>query len=120
MYTKYIINLLLHKIFLFIILGGKAVADFNSVEQGEKIVQTAIDNFGRIDILINNAGILRDRTIVKTSDEDWDLIHRVHLRGPFVTTRAAWPYFRKQNYGRIIVTSSSAGIYGNFGQTNYR
>ena len=61
----------------FNVVGGKAVADYNSVEQGEKIVQTAIDNFGRIDILINNAGILRDRTIVKTSDEDWDLIHRV-------------------------------------------
>lgn len=100
--------------------GGKAVADYNSVEQGDKIVQTAIDNFGRIDILVNNAGILRDKTIANTGDDDWDLIHRVHLRGSFLTTRAAWPHFRKQNYGRVIMTSSVAGIYGNFGQSNYR
>lgn len=105
---------------LFTSPGGKAVADYNSVEDGDKIVQTAIDNFGRIDILVNNAGILRDKSIVNTSDNDWDLIHRVHLRGSFLTTRAAWPHFRKQNYGRIIMTSSVAGIYGNFGQSNYR
>lgn len=66
------------------------------------------------------AGILRDKSVANTSDNDWDLIHRVHLRGSFVTTRAAWPHFRKQNYGRIIMTSSVAGIYGNFGQSNYR
>lgn len=116
----YLIIIQVKKFTLFVcITGGKAVADYNSVEQGDKIVQTAIDNFGRIDILVNNAGILRDRTIANTKDEDWDLIHRVHLRGSFVTTRAAWPHFRKQNYGRIIMTSSVAGIYGNFGQSNY-
>ncbi|XP_057365697.1 peroxisomal multifunctional enzyme type 2-like [Daphnia carinata] len=99
--------------------GGKAVADYNSVEEGDKIVKTAIDNYGRIDILVNNAGILRDKSVANTSDNDWDLIHRVHLRGSFLTTRAAWPHFRKQNYGRVIMTSSVAGIYGNFGQSNY-
>jgi len=99
--------------------GGKAVPNYNSVEEGDKIVQTAIDNFGRIDILVNNAGILRDRSLVKISNNDWDLVHAVHLRGSFITTKAAWPYFRKQNYGRIIMTSSVAGIYGNFGQSNY-
>lgn len=99
--------------------GGQAVADYNSVEEGEKIVQTAIDNFGRIDILINNAGILRDKSLMKMTAEDFDLVHRVHLRGSFLTTKAAWPYFRQQNYGRIIMTASPSGIYGNFGQANY-
>lgn len=83
-------------------------------------MQTAIDNYGRLDVLVNNAGILRDRSLAKTSNDDWDLVHRVHLRGSFITTRAAWPIFRKQGYGRIIMTSSVAGIYGNFGQSNYR
>lgn len=99
--------------------GGKAVPDYNSVEEGEKIIQTAINNFGRIDILINNAGILRDRAFTNVTNEDWDIIHRIHLRGSFLVTRAAWPYFKKQNYGRVIMTASGAGIYGNFGQSNY-
>ncbi|CAG9795723.1 unnamed protein product [Diatraea saccharalis] len=99
--------------------GGVAVADYNSVVNGEKIIKTAIDNFGRIDILINNAGILRDKSFLKLSEQDWDLVHAVHLKGAYKTTHAAWEYFRKQNYGRIIMTSSNAGIYGNFGQTNY-
>ncbi|GIY49388.1 hypothetical protein CDAR_600721 [Caerostris darwini] len=99
--------------------GGKAVANYDSVEEGEKIVKTAIDNFGRIDILINNAGILRDKSFTNIKIDDWDLIHKVHLRGSFIITRAAWPYFRKQKYGRVIMTASGAGIYGNFGQSNY-
>ncbi|XP_070541946.1 peroxisomal multifunctional enzyme type 2-like isoform X1 [Ptychodera flava] len=99
--------------------GGKAVASYDSVEEGDKLVQTALDNFGRIDIVINNAGILRDRTIARTSDLDWDLIHRVHLRGSFLVTRAAWPHMKKQKYGRIVMTTSSSGIHGNFGQSNY-
>ncbi|KAL0278525.1 UNVERIFIED_CONTAM: hypothetical protein PYX00_000330 [Menopon gallinae] len=99
--------------------GGKAVANYDSVEFGEKIIQTAIDNFGRVDILINNAGILRDKSFARISDTDWDLIQKVHLKGSFKTTQAAWPYFKKQNYGRIIMTSSTSGIYGNFGQANY-
>ncbi|XP_061480659.1 peroxisomal multifunctional enzyme type 2 isoform X2 [Rhineura floridana] len=99
--------------------GGKAVANYDSVEAGEKLVQTALEAFGRIDILINNAGILRDRSFTRISDEDWDIIHKVHLRGSFLVTRAAWSHMKNQNFGRIIMTSSAAGIYGNFGQANY-
>lgn len=99
--------------------GGRAVADYNSVEEGDKIIKTAIDNFGRVDILINNAGILRDKAFVNMTPEEFDLIHRVHLRGSFLVTKAAWPYFRKQGYGKVIMTASGAGIYGNFGQANY-
>ncbi|XP_053182029.1 peroxisomal multifunctional enzyme type 2 [Scomber japonicus] len=99
--------------------GGKAVANYDSVEDGEKLIQTALDAFGRIDILVNNAGILRDRSFARTSDLDWDLIHRVHLRGSFLVTRAAWNHMKNQKFGRIIMTTSAAGIYGNFGQANY-
>ncbi|XP_017267793.1 peroxisomal multifunctional enzyme type 2 [Kryptolebias marmoratus] len=99
--------------------GGKAVANYDSVEDGEKLIQTALDSFGRIDIVVNNAGILRDRSFPRTSDLDWDLIHRIHLRGSFMVTRAAWNHMRKQKFGRIIMTASAAGIYGNFGQANY-
>ncbi|XP_063242604.1 peroxisomal multifunctional enzyme type 2 [Bacillus rossius redtenbacheri] len=99
--------------------GGKAVADYNSVEDGEKIIQTALDNFGRIDVVVNNAGILRDKSFPKISETDWDLVFRVHVKGTFKTTQAAWPHFRKQGYGRIIVTSSTSGLHGNFGQANY-
>ncbi|XP_037558310.2 peroxisomal multifunctional enzyme A-like, partial [Dermacentor silvarum] len=99
--------------------GGRAVADYNSVEEGDKIIKTAIDNFGRVDILINNAGILRDKAFVNMTPDEFDLIHRVHLRGSFLVTKAAWPYFRKQGYGKVIMTASGAGIYGNFGQANY-
>ncbi|KAJ2948531.1 hypothetical protein O0L34_g7782 [Tuta absoluta] len=99
--------------------GGVAVADYNSVVEGEKIIKTALDNFGRIDILINNAGILRDKSFTKMSDQDWDLIQAVHLKGAYKTTQAAWETFRKQKYGRIIMTSSNAGLFGNFGQANY-
>ncbi|XP_023692504.1 peroxisomal multifunctional enzyme type 2 [Paramormyrops kingsleyae] len=99
--------------------GGQAVANYDSVENGEKLIQAALDAFGRIDIVINNAGILRDRSFARTSDLDWDLIHRVHLRGSFQVTRAAWNHMRKQKFGRIIMTTSTAGIYGNFGQANY-
>ncbi|XP_016374586.1 peroxisomal multifunctional enzyme type 2 [Sinocyclocheilus rhinocerous] len=99
--------------------GGKAVANYDSVEDGEKLIQTALDAFGRIDIVVNNAGILRDRSFARTSDADWDLIQRVHLRGSFLVTRAAWNHMKNQKFGRIIMTSSAAGIYGNFGQANY-
>jgi 3-hydroxyacyl-CoA dehydrogenase/3a,7a,12a-trihydroxy-5b-cholest-24-enoyl-CoA hydratase len=99
--------------------GGIAVADYNSVVEGHKIIETAINNFGRVDVLINNAGILRDRSFANISDDDWDKIQDVHLKGSFVTTRAAWPYFKKQKFGRIIMTTSNSGIYGNFGQANY-
>lgn len=99
--------------------GGNAVASYDSVEEGEKIVQAALDTYGRIDIVVNNAGILRDRSFARTSDLDWDLIQRVHLRGSFKVTRAAWNHMKNQNYGRIIMTASTSGIYGNFGQANY-
>jgi 3-hydroxyacyl-CoA dehydrogenase/3a,7a,12a-trihydroxy-5b-cholest-24-enoyl-CoA hydratase len=99
--------------------GGEAVANYDSVTDGEKIVQTAMDNFGKIDVLINNAGILRDKTFHKMAEKDWELIYEVHVKGAFKVTHAAWPYLRDQNYGRLIFTASAAGIYGNFGQTNY-
>eukprot|EP01103_Thecamoeba_quadrilineata_P001253 TRINITY_DN11105_c0_g1_i1.p1 TRINITY_DN11105_c0_g1~~TRINITY_DN11105_c0_g1_i1.p1 ORF type:complete len:305 (+),score=68.81 TRINITY_DN11105_c0_g1_i1:43-957(+) len=99
--------------------GGEAVANYDSVEDGDKIIKTAIDNYGRIDILINNAGILRDVSFQNMKDQDWDIIFRVHVNGAYKVTKAAWPYFREQNYGRIINTTSGAGIYGNFGQANY-
>lgn len=89
--------------------GGEAVANYDSVLNGEKIIQTAVDIFGRIDVLINNAGILRDISFKNMRDADWDLICDVHITGPFKCTRAAWPYFRQQKYGRVINTSSSAG-----------
>ncbi|NP_001166571.1 peroxisomal multifunctional enzyme type 2 [Cavia porcellus] len=99
--------------------GGRAVANYDSVEAGEKIVKAALDAFGRIDVVVNNAGILTHRSFSRISDEDWDIVHRVHLWGSFQVTRAAWNHMKKQNYGRIIMTTSSAGIYGNFGQANY-
>lgn len=119
------------------------MADYNSVVDGEAIIKTALNNFGRVDVLINNAGILRDKSIVKLSDADWgkddvllllwplkklhielfllkkvkpplllDLILAVHLKGSFKTTQAAFPIFKKQGYGRIIMTTSNSGLYG--------
>uniref|UniRef100_A0A669Q742 Hydroxysteroid 17-beta dehydrogenase 4 n=3 Tax=Phasianus colchicus TaxID=9054 RepID=A0A669Q742_PHACC len=88
--------------------GGKAIPNYDSVEDGEKLVKSALEAFGRI-----------DRSFVRISDEDWDIIHRIHLRGSFLVTRAAWNHMKNQKFGRIIMTSSAAGIYGNFGQANY-
>uniref|UniRef100_UPI00358F2DB2 peroxisomal multifunctional enzyme type 2 n=1 Tax=Myxine glutinosa TaxID=7769 RepID=UPI00358F2DB2 len=99
--------------------GGQAVANYDSVEEGDKLVKTALDAFGRIDVLVNNAGILRDRSFPRISDTDWDIVHRIHLRGSFMVTRAAWNHMKKQKYGRIIMTTSVAGLHGNFGQANY-
>jgi multifunctional beta-oxidation protein len=99
--------------------GGNAVANYDSVENGDRIIQTAIDTYGRIDVLLNNAGILRDISFKNMKDQDWDLIMKVHVLGAYKCARAAWPHFRKQKYGRIISTASAAGLFGNFGQTNY-
>ena len=102
--------------------GGEAVADRNSVstvEGGQAIINTALDAFGRVDIVINNAGILRDKSFKNMSPEFLDPVLDVHLKGAFWVTQAAWELMREQKYGRIVNTSSAAGIFGNFGQTNY-
>ena len=103
-------------------LGGEAVADTNSVaspEGGKAIVQTAVDAFGKVDVVVNNAGILRDKAFGNMEPELLDPVIDVHLKGAFNVTRAAWAIMKEQGYGRIVSTSSAAGIFGNFGQTNY-
>src|SRR3954449_13004713 len=102
--------------------GGDAVANYDSVatpEGGENIVKTAVDAFGRIDIIINNAGILRDTSFKNMTKDMLEPVLDVHLKGAFYVTQAAWQPMRDQGYGRIVNTSSGAGIFGNFGQTNY-
>jgi NAD(P)-dependent dehydrogenase (short-subunit alcohol dehydrogenase family) len=102
--------------------GGEAVADTNSVstpEGGAAIVQTAIDAFGRVDIVINNAGILRDKAFHNLTPDLLNPVLDVHLKGAFHVSQPAFVKMREQGYGRIVCTSSAAGIFGNFGQTNY-
>jgi len=102
--------------------GGEAVASLDNVaspEGGASLIAGALEAFGRIDIVVNNAGILRDRTFHKMGVEEWESVLRVHLGGTFHVTHAAWPHLREQGYGRIIVTTSVTGLYGNFGQANY-
>ncbi|MBW2367773.1 MAG: SDR family oxidoreductase [Deltaproteobacteria bacterium] len=103
-------------------LGGDAVANGDSVADAkgaENIIQTAVDTFGRVDILVNNAGILRDRMVFNMSDEEWDIVQKVHLYGQFYCLRAASRHMRSQKWGRIINTSSIAGLGYTFGQANY-
>ncbi len=102
--------------------GGTAVANTDSVatpEGGAAIVQTAIDAFGRIDIVVNNAGILRDKTFHNMTPDLVEAVIDVHLKGAFFVTQPAWVRMREQSYGRVISTASSAGLFGNFGQANY-
>ncbi len=99
--------------------GGQAIASAVSVVDGALIVEAAIAAFGRVDVLVNNAGILRDRSFAKMTDEDWCAVQDVHLLGAWRTTRAAWPHLLERGCGRILFTASAAGLYGNFGQANY-
>jgi NAD(P)-dependent dehydrogenase (short-subunit alcohol dehydrogenase family) len=102
--------------------GGKAVANYDSVatpEGGKAIVQTALDNFGKVDIVVNNAGILRDKSFLKLEPKDLEAIIDVHLKGAFFVTQPAFASMKENGYGRIVMASSGAGIFGNFGQTNY-
>lgn len=103
--------------------GGRAVlvvGDVSDTAVADSLVATAVERFGGLDALVNNAGILRDRTVVKMTDDEWDAVIRVHLRGHFAPTRAACRYWREnQRPGRIVHTSSTSGILGNFGQANY-
>ncbi len=102
--------------------GGEAVPNYDGVdtwEGGQAIVKTALDAFGKVDILINNAGILRDKSFMKMEEVDFDKVMAVHVKGAFNVTKAAFPVMRENNYGRIVMTTSAAGLYGNFGQTNY-
>ncbi|HRV37005.1 MAG: SDR family oxidoreductase [Desulfomonilia bacterium] len=103
-------------------LGGEAVPNYDnvaSVEGGANIVKTAVDAFGKVDILINNAGILRDKSFTKMEEENWDAVMNVHLKGAYCVSRPAFEVMRANNYGRIIMTTSGAGLFGNFGQSNY-
>src|SRR5437762_1860104 len=102
--------------------GGQAVASYDSVATvagGERIVQTAIDGFGRLDIVVNNAGILRDRMIFNMTEEEWDAVIDTHLKGTFAVTRAAAPRMKEQRSGRFVNMTSTSGLVGNVGQANY-
>lgn len=102
--------------------GGEAVANYDSVSEPEaaaNIVKTAMDAWGRVDIIVNNAGILRDKTFAKMELADFETVVKVHFLGSAYVTKAAWPIMQQQNYGRVVMTSSNAGLYGNFGQSNY-
>ncbi len=102
--------------------GGEAVADYNSVAEwgsAQAIVKTATYSWGRLDILVNNAGILRDKALHNMEPDDFEVVVNVHLMGTVYCTKAAWPIMRERKYGRVVVTSSTSGSFGNFGQSNY-
>ncbi len=103
-------------------IGGQAAANYDSVATmtgGQAIVQTALDHFGSIDIVVNNAGILRDRMIFNMTEEEWDGVINTHLKGSFSVTRAAVPHMREKKWGRLINMTSTSGLVGNVGQANY-
>ncbi|WP_067540491.1 SDR family oxidoreductase [Nocardia crassostreae] len=102
--------------------GGTAVANYDSVateEGAANLIQTAVDAFGTVHGVVNNAGILRDVVFHKMTTDQWTAVQQVHLSGGYHVTRAAWPHFRDQGFGRVVVATSTSGIYGNFGQANY-
>ncbi|MBB3730813.1 SDR family oxidoreductase [Nonomuraea dietziae] len=102
--------------------GGQAVANTDNVatpEGAKAIVRSAVDTFGKVDIVVNNAGILRDKSFGKMTVEEFDTVLAVHVRGSYLVSQAAYPYLKEQGYGRIVNTSSPAGLFGNFGQANY-
>jgi NAD(P)-dependent dehydrogenase (short-subunit alcohol dehydrogenase family) len=103
--------------------GGRAVAngdDVSTMEGGENILKTALDAFGQVDILVCNAGILRDKSFANTSEADWDLVVKVHLKGTYCCTMPVWTWLKDNGRpGVIVMTSSTSGLYGNFGQSNY-
>jgi NAD(P)-dependent dehydrogenase (short-subunit alcohol dehydrogenase family) len=102
--------------------GGEAAPNYDNVatiEGGQNIVKTAVDAFGKVDIVINNAGILRDKSFLKMEPDLWDVVVAVHLRGAYCVTQPAFAIMKEQNFGRVVLTTSGAGLYGNFGQTNY-
>jgi NAD(P)-dependent dehydrogenase (short-subunit alcohol dehydrogenase family) len=103
-------------------LGAEAIANGASVSDragAESIVNDAINKWGRVDVVVNNAGILKDKSFAKMELDDFELVLKVHLIGSAYVTKAAWPHFIKQSYGRVVMTTSSSGLYGNFGQSNY-
>ncbi len=103
-------------------LGGQAVANYDNVATaagGENIITCALDTYGRVDIVINNAGILRDKSFLKMDPENWQAVLDVHLNGAYHVTRPAFAVMKENGFGRIVMTTSAAGLYGNFGQTNY-
>ncbi|MBS1693709.1 MAG: SDR family NAD(P)-dependent oxidoreductase [Actinobacteria bacterium] len=102
--------------------GGRAVANYDSVAEADgaaSIIKTALDEFGAIHGVVSNAGILRDGTFHKMTSDAWDAVLKVHLYGGYNVVRAAWPHFREQSYGRVVVATSTSGLFGNFGQANY-
>lgn len=102
--------------------GGDAVANYDDIsttEGAQRVIDTAMTSFGAVHGIVNNAGILRDGSFAKMTPESWDAVMRVHLYGSFNITRAAWPHLKEQGFGRIVMATSTSGLFGNFGQANY-